>query len=513
MSDKFTILVRDIINPLIEKYQTGSYIFRGTTKKHKKVSSSLYRKYESKNIWTEHFNPSMAEKEIVAKARHLFAPQTTNIEILTNLRHYGGEVNLIDFSRDLHVALFFACNGDFGKDGEDGELIIINDDTIKTEIKDIDYDHPQYRIIEPGHTADSQRRILAQKSIFIYEPKGDLDKNKYETYSIEKKHKQNILEYLKQFHHITANTIYDDTIGFIANEENYISATIAFYQGLAKQKEGKHKEAIKDYDQAIKLNPDLTEAYNNRGNAKSRLKQYPEAIKDYDQAIKLNPDLAEAYNNRGIAKSDLKQYQEAIKDHDQAIKLNPEYAEAYNNRGNAKSGLEQYQEAIMDYDQAIKLNPDLAEAYYNRGIAKSGLEQYQEAIMDHDQAIKLNPKYAKAYNNRGVAKSGLEQYQEAIMDHDQAIKLNPKYAKAYNNRGVAKSGLKQYQEAIMDYDQAIKLNPEYAKAYNNRGDAKAKMGKPEAAIADYKQAKALFEQQGKIDEANGCQQAIDAIKE
>ena len=58
------------------------------------------------------------EKNIVEKARTLFPPSTSNIEILTDLRHYGGDVTLIDFSYNLYVALFFACNGNFDRDGE-----------------------------------------------------------------------------------------------------------------------------------------------------------------------------------------------------------------------------------------------------------------------------------------------------------------------------------------------------------------------------------------------------------
>ena len=68
--------------------------------------------------------------------------------------------------------------------------------------------------------------------------------------------------------------------------------------------------AIEDYNKAIKLNPNYSEAYYNRGNAKKDLgilykniDYLEKAIKDFNKAIELNTYLSEAYFNRGISKS------------------------------------------------------------------------------------------------------------------------------------------------------------------------------------------------------------------
>jgi tetratricopeptide (TPR) repeat protein len=42
-------------------------------------------------------------------------------------------------------------------------------------------------------------------------------------------------------------------------------------------------------------------AYNNRGFAYADQRKFDKAISDYNEAIRLNPNLAIAYNNRGIA--------------------------------------------------------------------------------------------------------------------------------------------------------------------------------------------------------------------
>jgi tetratricopeptide (TPR) repeat protein len=53
------------------------------------------------------------------------------------------------------------------------------------------------------------------------------------------------------------------------------------------------------------------------------------AMADYSEAIRLDPNLAVAYNDRGLAYADKKEYDRAIADFSEAIRLDPKYALAY----------------------------------------------------------------------------------------------------------------------------------------------------------------------------------------
>ena len=86
-----------------------------------------------------------------------------NLEILTKIQHYGGSTNLIDFTKDYFVALFFACNSSLDKDGRliwlDSKRMLIQD-----------------WIKEPRHP---EQRIIAQKSVFIEPPNGFIEQRLY----------------------------------------------------------------------------------------------------------------------------------------------------------------------------------------------------------------------------------------------------------------------------------------------------------------------------------------------
>jgi tetratricopeptide (TPR) repeat protein len=126
-----------------------------------------------------------------------------------------------------------------------------------------------------------------------------------------------------------------------------------------------------------------------KGYAASQQGNYQEAIKQYTEALKIDPNLAQAYNNRGNAYAGLGDYKKAIADYAQAIKIDPNNAEAYYNRGLAYYNLGDTSKAITDWTQAIKIDPNLVQAYYNRGVAYAELGDYKSATKDARKACEL----------------------------------------------------------------------------------------------------------------------------
>ena len=81
--------------------------------------------------------------------------------------------------------------------------------------------------------------------------------------------------------------------------------------------------AFEALNQAIRLDPDNANGYENRGNAFNNAKKYDRAIEDYNEALRLKPDFAQAFSDRGAAWYFKGEYQKAIADYDEAIRLEP----------------------------------------------------------------------------------------------------------------------------------------------------------------------------------------------
>ena len=279
---------------------------------------------------------------------------------------------------------------------------------------------------------------------------------------------------------------------------------VRYYSAVDAEERGEFKNAIKIYDEVIRLTPDFADAYINRGDVRRKLGDLEGAIKDYGTAIRLGDDYAYVYFNRGYVKATLGDKKAAIKDYDKAIRLDPAYGNALLNRGVAKFDLGNKKDAIEDYNTVIHLKPEgnlLTTAYLNRGVARSGLGDEQGAIEDYNAVIHLKPEnnlLALVYVNRGVEKSDLGDKQGAIEDSSMAIRLKPSdtiLAAAHNIRGKAKAAQGDNEGGLVDYDRAIELEPSHAQFYYNRGVAKTALGHTVAAKTDLKTALKLLERE------------------
>ncbi|MCG9134067.1 tetratricopeptide repeat protein [Candidatus Poribacteria bacterium] len=267
--------------------------------------------------------------------------------------------------------------------------------------------------------------------------------------------------------------------------------------GQTEFEQGKHQESIACFDAALELNPNLADAYLNRGTVNLSLGHHKEAVADCDNALKLNPDFVVAYINRAAAKSFLGEAEDAIDDCNAALELNPDYAIAYNNRAAANLSLEHFEEALTDCDSALKLDPNLVGSYICRATAKLALEQDEAALADYDIALKLAPDSAEIYFLRANTKlAALKDYTGAIEDFDKVIDLNPELGSffcIYDHRADAKRYLRDYEGAIEDYNKAIQLDPKSDKAYNGRGIAKSDLGRSKTDEGDNVSASKYFQ--------------------
>ena len=386
--------VEEIIREIEKRTVAGDYIYRGERECYEKVSSSLYREYA--DIEAEHFDIEIVEREMLSVARkHAGHPlqdfltdfavalklggmslsEIDDFEILTELQHYGGKTNLIDFTTDYLIALFFACDGQPDKDGR---VILQKTGKIKDMIKP-----PR----NPRH------RVIAQKSVFVRPTKGFIESTEGDIVIIRAALKQPMLAHLRKYHGVSTETIYNDIHGFIRTRDIHRSAYSEFYRGLTcqesvtaasplEERQAAYANAVAHYTEALTFKPDMAEAYNNRGTVYNSQDMFDLAISDYTAAIELEPDFHVAYYNRGAAYFLKSDYDSAIENFNETIRVSPDFPDAYYNRAAAYLFNGELNLAITDYTKVIELDSGYTNAYYSRGIVRLQLQEWREAEAD-----------------------------------------------------------------------------------------------------------------------------------
>ncbi len=103
--------------------------------------------------------------------------------------------------------------------------------------------------------------------------------------------------------------------------------------------------------------------YVNRAVIEMALGRVDDAMRDYDQALALMPDLGDGYVDRGAALIRLKRYDEAMVDINRGIALGLSYEHVgYYNRGVAEFYLGRIEESYYDDKKALEIEPDFQPA-------------------------------------------------------------------------------------------------------------------------------------------------------
>jgi protein O-mannosyl-transferase len=136
--------------------------------------------------------------------------------------------------------------------------------------------------------------------------------------------------------------------------------------GAYLQEHGKLAEAMAQYDRTISLTSDpglLAATYSNRGTAYRQLGEDEKARESYDQALRLNPNQSNAYLGLGELLEKQNQLDDAIRNYSRSVELRPTTT-GFLLLGHALETEARRAEALAAYQSALKLSPELPEAQH-----------------------------------------------------------------------------------------------------------------------------------------------------
>ena len=421
--------VRGLMADVVDKSskREDACLYRGESVCYPVVSSGLFRACpDSAN---EAFDIALVEEEMIADAR-MYTTSAGDEEILTEIQHFGGVTNLIDFTDDYLIALFFAS---VENEQTDGRVVLHCPD-------------PE-SVLRPKHTLN---RIVSQRSVFVRPRRGFIVPDaSQEIVLVPRDLKGSILTYLERFHGISNTTVYNDIHGFIRHQTPSRSRYARTFRAslskprpdpirfLAPYLDGRwiiaHLEGIrhayhqrgmmyKDSEGSMFVfgnpdNPDLPSLYCYL-NAKETVDLFTHLIENKKDAIQIG----EAYCRRGEALLHQGVVDQAIHDFEQALERTPEMPEAYHGRGNACRDQGNVDRAMADIEETMRLKPELAAPLIDRGNMHRESGLLDRAIEDLDTAIARMRVGGSVFGGgdghfyRAVARCAQQDWEEAKSD-------------------------------------------------------------------------------------------------
>ena len=234
---------------------------------------------------------------------------------------------------------------------------------------------------------------------------------------------------------------YDKVLESDISDKNLIYA-VWNLKGAAYDKLGRYDEAIKCYEELIKLNPLYAETRCKMGDIYKCKDYFEEAIESYETAIQIDPKNIDIWNKKCETLDSLGRYEEALECLDNVLDVVGKSADTLYKKGNVNINLNQWEKAIRCFDEARRIDPNFAEI----------------CIECYDKIIQINPQCSEAWNSKGDAFSSLGRYEKALDFFDKAIEIDPGHVHAWLHKSINLLDLGRDSEAYTAFLKALELD-------------------------------------------------------
>lgn len=160
-------------------------------------------------------------------------------------------------------------------------------------------------------------------------------------------------------------------------ENNFIMHT---KYGTELFKKAQLDEAVRHFNEALRINPLYPEAYKNKGRVLLEQGKYDEAIAIFAELLRARRDWPEVHYYLGVAYARKGQLNQAVKHFKATVRLSPDWPEACHDLASVYLLMGKYDLAIQNYREALRLKPDYPSAIRNLRIALEAQSKVNKTI-------------------------------------------------------------------------------------------------------------------------------------
>lgn len=235
--------------------------------------------------------------------------------------------------------------------------------------------------------------------------------------------------------------------------------------GLTLHAQGRHLEAARLIERAIARDSGRATFHLNLSLCLAALGQQT-AIQHLRIAVKMQPDLADAWFNLGVLYSRDQDNVAAVASYRKLLALVPDHLTALNNLGELLSRMGHYDEAARLLSHALKLSPDFTDAQYN--FARLILDEHPAKAAELlSQVVRSRPQWVDAYRLYAKAQAKNGEHTAALGILTQALETAPAEANLRNDLGLIQLEMGNLSASKQAFESTLALEPNHVHALYN----------------------------------------------
>ncbi|MDC7126321.1 MAG: tetratricopeptide repeat protein, partial [Spirochaetales bacterium] len=218
------------------------------------------------------------------------------------------------------------------------------------------------------------------------------------------------------------------------------------------------REAVEYANKSLDRDDTLWVPHNTLGKIYVETKNYPEAIKEFKEAARLNPEDGSILYELGVAQYKAGKYNDSKLSFEGAIHQNAENYKAYYNLGMSLVRLGKINEAIQAFKNAADKDPSYDAAFFAAGNLLYKTGKYAEAEKYLKNAVALKPEKSTYLGVLGVVLLNQEKYKDAEKYLKQSLSANPDAPSTNYNLSHAYFEQGNYSDALTYAVKAVQLD-------------------------------------------------------
>jgi tetratricopeptide (TPR) repeat protein len=257
--------------------------------------------------------------------------------------------------------------------------------------------------------------------------------------------------------------------------------------GDKQLKENKVQEAKASYSHAIKLDPNLPDAYSKRADVYLLLGKTDLAIGDLDMVNKLDVDDEEAWLKNANINYTKEDYKKASVKYAGYLNIEDKDLSIYSRQIECLIIIEDFQKALFFANKKLKVK-ETPKAFSEIAELQYITKNYKEAESNYRSAIKGDPNNIEYHNGLALALYHQDRYDACIGETHQVLRQDKNNKTALLTRARAYHKKIEYTYAINDMSKIIVLYPndeDFLDNLNYRGDLYLEFSQHMNAITDY----------------------------